>query len=107
MELIAEFILEIAGDIAEVVLEGHLKKKHVFILFCSCILAVLTAITISLFWEGHYVKGTGLVLFDLLSLYLCSYVHIKNSLIFLSQSSTFDFHTILYQRTHQSCSHYM
>nr|WP_305182424.1 hypothetical protein [uncultured Schaedlerella sp.] len=74
MELIAEFILEIAGDIAEVVLEGHLKKKHVFILFCSCILAVLTAITISLFWEGHYVKGTGLVLFDLLSLYLCLYV---------------------------------
>lgn len=74
MELIAEFILEIAGDIAEVVLEGHLKKMHVFILFCSCILAVLTAITISLFWEGHYVKGTGLVLFDLLSLYLCLYV---------------------------------
>lgn len=85
MELIAEFILEIAGDIAEVVLEGHLKKKHVFILFCSCILAVLAAITISLFWEGHYVKGTGLVLFDLLSLYLCSYVWKKR---FSSSRST-------------------
>lgn len=77
MELIAGFILEIAGDIAEVVLEGHLKKKHVFILFCSCILAVLAFVTVSLFWERHYVEGAVLVLFDLLCLYVCLYTWIR------------------------------
>lgn len=77
MELIAEFILEIAGDIAEVFWEGHLKKRRVFILYCSCILAVLAAVTISLFVKGRYVEGAVLVVFDLLCLFCCLYAWIK------------------------------
>lgn len=73
MELIVEFLLETAGDFFELLLEGHLKKKSVFLLFYSCMFAILAVAAFALFRTGHPVKGTVLALFGLASLGLLLY----------------------------------